>query len=99
MKFETIKLSEKVKGVCGKCNKKAVVTIISEQNVNPFNKNRDGKIKNRQEVVKSVQDNLPILIKRWKDKFICRTCYRDLKWGEKWFRISEYDILHENDLT
>lgn len=85
IKFDNIKLSRKVKGTCLKCDKERVVTIVSEQTVNPFNKNEDGTIKNRLEVFGDVKFNLPILCDKWKSKFICKTCYKELPWGHKWF--------------
>ena len=97
MKYEfgIVRERQAIKGTCLRCGKKSTITIVSEQTINPFNKNSVGITKTQQEVVESVRRNLPILVKRWESKFICDSCFRGLKWDEKWFDKNEYDTLEE----
>ncbi len=56
--FDLIKRTKKITGICGVCGKKMSKTIISEQTVNPFNKNKEGIPKTYHEVEISVSEKL-----------------------------------------
>lgn len=92
IKYNIVKLKKVIKGICGKCNKKASVTIISEQTVNPFNVNKQNIPKSAKEVYESVSFNLPHLVKRYTDKFLCSKCNKITN-DKEWFGENEYDFL------
>lgn len=58
IRFMSVKLSRAVSGDCCDCGKKVRQTITCEYTFNPFNKNVDGSVKNRDEVLKDVAKEL-----------------------------------------
>lgn len=57
-RFEPVKWSEKVRVHCrGGCGKKYYRTVSVEHTINPFNKNKEGEIKTREEVRADVKAN------------------------------------------
>lgn len=97
--YETIKFTRVIKGTCLKCGKtKRQVTIVSEQTINPFNKNKAGKVKTRDEIMAECEVNLQKLTIRWRDKFICKTCFNKLPWGVKWFELTEREYCENYKL-
>jgi len=60
--FDKIKRSATKSGVCIKCNKKCKRNITITKTVNPFNKNKHGFTKTREEVLESILEE----IKEWK---------------------------------
>ena len=93
--YDEIKLKSVIKGVCLKCGKTAIRTIVSNQTVNPFNRHKDGRIKSGQEVYDSVNNDLPLLVKRFKEKFICKKCEDNISWPEKWFDLTEREYIEQ----
>jgi len=91
--FQTVVSKTVIKGVCEKCGKNRQRTIVSMQTVNPWNKNSQGLPKSRDEVNASVNKNLKLLVKRFREKFICKSCENKLPWGEKWFSLSETEYI------
>ena len=73
--FDEIKQKRTINGLCTSCLKKRTRTITEEQTINPFNKNTDGTVKTRHEVVVSVQIGLEKRIDRFlTEGFLCRKC-------------------------
>lgn len=73
-----------VKGICLKCGKTRTRTLVESMTENPFNKNPDGSVRSRSEIIQAVRDNLYKSTEKLKNKFICATCFKNLPYGEKW---------------
>ena len=73
--FQEIKRKIVKRGKCIKCGKNCTRTIVENQTVNPFNKNKDGTIKSYNEVSLSVSENLKKRVGRFdKEGFVCKSC-------------------------
>lgn len=59
--FQKVEIQAKKSGTCGKCGKKCSRSKIFGQTLNPYNKNADGKIKNRSEIMAEVE----VQAKQW----------------------------------
>ena len=98
--YQEISLKKTITGTCLKCGREnRKVTIVSSQTVNPWNKNPDGSIKTYEEVYKSVLTNLPLLVKRWEEKFICKSCEREHfppGAGKHWFEKTSSEYIRDN---
>lgn len=68
--FEVVKFRRSVVGRCPRCNARVVRTRTFEQTVNPFNRNDDGSVKTRPEVLASVK----ILAEVWSPDFTHDAC-------------------------
>lgn len=74
-KFDEITRTAKIGTVCSSCGKRIKRTVSATSTVNPFNKNDDGIVKNRQEVVEQVIEKLEKAIEFEKScKQICKSC-------------------------
>jgi hypothetical protein len=83
-RFEEVKRSKKVKGVCQKCSRERTRTVSISETVNPYNRNKDGTIKNPHEVCLSVCSRLVTAIDNMQKNFICATCQNNLPWPHLW---------------
>lgn len=70
--FEEIQRSRVVRAVCARCGKKRQRTFTADQTVNPYNKNEDGSVKTRDQVIASVNAELDNFCA---ETFYCATCY------------------------
>lgn len=73
--FESIIKKQKVYFTCTCCNKpNRTRTIKVEQTVNPYNRNVNGEIKTRDEIVESVKEKLRLKVEEFNRKPICTSC-------------------------
>jgi ribosomal protein L37AE/L43A len=73
--FETIERKRKIKKKCSSCGKDRIRTISASQTVNPFNRNKDGSVKSRAQVIESVAEELERQVEKFeRKKFTCNTC-------------------------
>ena len=72
--FNKIKVSSKISNVCKKCGKKRTRTISNYQTLNPFNKNKEGKLKNTSEIREELEISVSKKIQKLKKYFICASC-------------------------
>ena len=82
--FDEIRQTEKVTGVCEKCQKKRIRTITESMTENPWNKNEDGTVRNRSQIYEAVKSKLNKEVLSLQKRFICSTCYSKLPWPQKW---------------
>jgi hypothetical protein len=76
--YDEVKYTEKVNVVCHQCKKAMKVSVSGSATVNPFNKNEDGSIKNRQEVAEQARQSLKkAVLGAPEHKHTCRQCEFD----------------------
>ena len=81
--FEEIKYSRQIKGVCRKCGKRRTRTLVETNTISPFNKNPDGTVRSRSQVIENVKIGLEHKIEKLSANFICATCFNNLPWKER----------------
>lgn len=72
--FDEVKRSQKVSGICKKCDKRRSRTISEAQTINPFNKTKEGRVKTYAEVYDSVHAVVNVKVAQLKENFYCATC-------------------------
>ncbi len=64
---------------CVQCNKKMKVTLKASQTLNPFNKNKDGAVKTREDIYAELSDNINKQVKNFEHNCTCATCIKKEK--------------------
>ena len=72
--FPVVKRTTKFGYICSKCGKKRSKSITVEHTVNPFNKNRNGSVKSREEVARDVNERLSKDKAEFLKKPLCSQC-------------------------
>ena len=96
-RYEPIKHSKELKGLCPNCNKKKKITLSVEHTISPFNRNENDVPRSRSEVSQCVKDELAALVDYRSSKSICATCHKSVK-EKEWFGITEYEFLKAKGL-
>lgn len=78
--FEEIQRSRVVRATCTVCGKKRQRTFNADQTVNPYNKNDDGSVKSRDQVIAAVEAELDNFCA---EPFRCATCYSTWREAER----------------
>ncbi len=72
--FEQIEAKKTLKFVCSDCGKKKQRIIKESQTMNPYNKNEKGIIKTKEDVTKSVEDELFERCMKFEKEPFCSSC-------------------------
>jgi len=74
-RFEEIKRTVDVNTFCKSCNKKLRRVAKAMQTFNPWNKNEDGSVKDYEQVIDSVFEDLKSEVKKMKEVgVVCKKC-------------------------
>ena len=84
--FEEIKRSQKITKICQVCGKKRTRTITESMTINPFNKDKNGNVRTKNEVYDAVDDKLQESLLIMAKNFICKSCQDELPWPHIWPR-------------
>lgn len=68
--FEVVKFRRSVVGKCPVCEKRVVRSRTFDQTVNPWNRNDDGTVKSRPEVLDAVKAQAAV----WSPNFLHEAC-------------------------
>ena len=96
-RYEPIKHSKELKGLCPNCNKKKKITLSVEHTISPFNRNENDVPRSRSEVSQCVKEELAALVEFRSARFICATCHKGLN-EKNWFGMTEYEFLKAKGL-
>ena len=75
--FDIISRSQNVKYVCLGCGKKRTKVIKVEHTINPYNKNKDGIPKTRNEVLEDVCTELKRRVTKTEQGITCSKCNKE----------------------